>query len=55
MTGLSRAMTASALAPLRAAASADSLFRICRIASLLGLVSSLPPNRRISNPRKSTP
>ena len=55
MIGLSRAMTALALAPRRAFISADSRPRICRSASLLGLVSSLPPYRRISNPRKSTP
>jgi len=42
MTGLSRVITASALAPRRAFISAESRFRICRIASLLGLVSSLP-------------
>ena len=42
MIGLSLAITASALAPRRAVTSVDSRFRIRRIASLLGLVSSLP-------------
>ena len=42
MIGLSFAITASALAPRRALASAESLVRIRRNASLLGLVSNLP-------------
>lgn len=42
MIGLSLAMSASALAPRRAFASADNRLRIRRSASLLGLVSSLP-------------
>ena len=44
MTGLSLAITASALAPRRAFTSADNRFRIRRSASLPGLVSSLPGN-----------
>ena len=56
MIGLSLPITASALAPRRAFASVDSRFRIRRNASLLGLVSSFPPrNRRMVNPKKSTP
>jgi len=42
MIGLSRAMSASALAPRMAMASLDRRSRIRRIASLPGLVSSLP-------------
>ncbi len=55
MIGLSLAITTSALAPRRALVWVLSRSRTRRMAALLGLVSSLPRNRRMVNPRKSQP
>ncbi len=55
MMGLSRLITASALAPRRARISVRSRSRIRLSAALLGLISSLPDCRRTVNPRKSKP
>jgi len=55
MIGLSLAITVSTLAPRRAFTSVDSRSQIRRIASLLGLVNSLPRKRRMVKLRKSTP
>src|SRR6266480_477931 len=53
--GLSRAMTACALAPRRARISVRSRSRIRLTAALAGLISSLPRYRRTVKPRKSKP
>src|SRR5664279_3260692 len=55
MMGLSRAITAVALAPRRARISLRSRSRIRLSAALLGLISSLSDCRRTVNPRKSKP
>ena len=55
MIGLSRLITARALAPRRDRISVRSRSRIRLTAALLGLISSLPWYRRTLNPRKSKP
>ena len=55
MIGLSRWITASALAPRRAFISAVSRSRMRRNAALLGLIRSLSWYRRTVKPKKSKP